>query len=326
MFRSAVAVLFTACVLTGCQTSVPANIPAADKAGEDGTGANAVGAGGSTSGANPSSATAGATAVSANGSSSLTSNAPGSDPARSAGNGTRSKDSPDPVSERPASPSIGAARSTPQAGGSTVGEAAKASALTASESAPALSHLDEADRVAPSAPAFKLITVPAGTTLNVRLSNAVGSDTSDIEDSVRGKIATDVVVDGLTVIPAGSDISGSVIDAQRSGRVKGRASVAFRFDRIEVRDETSRIQTSSVAREADADTRDDLKKGGIGAGIGAIVGGVAGGKKGAAIGAGVGGAGTVMATRGKEVHLPAGSRVRVTLRDALDIRVPLRQS
>ena len=323
MFRSAVAVLFTSCVLTGCQASVPA----VDKAGEDGTAAHAVGSGNPTSSARQFSPASDTSTAIRSVSSTSTASAPTSAVAISSGSRPASIEGPAETATRSAAASNGAPPPTAQANESTADELAKAHAATATESVADVSPVaDAAPRDAPPSPAFKLITVPAGTTLTVRLSNAVGSDTSDVEDSVRGKVATDVVVDGLTVIPAGSDISGSVIDAQRSGRVKGRASVAFRFDRIEVRDETSRIQTSTVAREAAADTRDDVKKGGIGAGIGAIVGGVAGGKKGAAIGAGVGGAGTVMATRGKEVHLAPGSRVRVTLRDALDVRVPLRRS
>ena len=56
----------------------------------------------------------------------------------------------------------------------------------------------------------------------------------------------------------------------------------------------------------------DATKIGIGTGAGAIIGGIVGGGKGAAIGAGVGaagGTGVVMATRGEEVRLAAGTPV-----------------
>lgn len=318
MFRSAVAVLFTSLVLAGCQTTVPAT----DKAGEDGTGASAVGTGVPATGTSESPAPATTSAGLPN-AQSLTAAAPGGSSATTSGGTQQATAGATDLARNPSPSSLEPAAAA-SGGSNRVEPAAKAVPSSGGASVPALSAAgDAAAHVAPPPPAFKLVTVPAGTTLSVTLSNAVGSDTSNVEDSVRGKIATDVVIDGLTAIPAGSDISGTVTDAQQSGRVKGRATVAFRFDRLEVRDETSRIQTSSVAREAEADRGSDLKKGGIGAGIGAIVGGVAGGKKGAAIGAGVGGAGTVMATRGKEVRISAGSRVRVTLRDALEVRVPL---
>ena len=58
--------------------------------------------------------------------------------------------------------------------------------------------------------------------------------------------------------------------------------------------------------------------------IGAVAGALVGGKKGAAIGgAAGGGAGTavVLSTRGKEVHLPRGSRLTVRLSAPLTVRV-----
>jgi hypothetical protein len=78
------------------------------------------------------------------------------------------------------------------------------------------------------------------------------------------------------------------------------------------------------AREAEATKGEDAKKIGIGAGAGAIVGGIIGGGKGAAIGAGVGGGagtGAVLATKGKEVALPAGSRVTVRLEESVQVRI-----
>jgi hypothetical protein len=54
---------------------------------------------------------------------------------------------------------------------------------------------------------------------------------------------------------------------------------------------------------------------------GAIFGGIAGGGKGAAIGAGVGGTGAVVATRGDEVRLGAGTILRVTLQQPVKVVV-----
>ena len=130
-----------------------------------------------------------------------------------------------------------------------------------------------------------------------------------------------MVVDELTVMPAGTDLSGVVTGAQRSAKVKGRASVAFRFTSLTLDDETYDIQTSSVAREAKGTKKKDAAKIGIGAGVGAIVGGIAGGGKGAAIGTAVGGGagtGVVLATRGEEVRLAAGTPVTVRLDRAAD--------
>jgi hypothetical protein len=168
------------------------------------------------------------------------------------------------------------------------------------------------------------VTIPAGTTLHVSVLSTLASNTSHPEDAVKGSISKPVVVSGDTALPKGTQLTGSVISAEESGRVKGRAAIAFRFDRIVVNGETMRIQTATVHREAAKDTKSDVKKGGLGAGIGAIVGGVIGGGKGAAIGAVGGGAGTVLATKGAEVQVPAGTVVSVLLQDPLTVTVPIK--
>jgi len=52
---------------------------------------------------------------------------------------------------------------------------------------------------------------------------------------------------------------------------------------------------------------------GAGAGIGAIIGGIIGGAKGALLGVLIGGGGTIAATEGKDVEVPAGTILRVRL-------------
>ena len=47
--------------------------------------------------------------------------------------------------------------------------------------------------------------------------------------------------------------------------------------------------------------------------IGAIIGGIIGGAKGALLGVLIGGGGTIAATEGKDVTLPAGTILRVSL-------------
>ena len=192
---------------------------------------------------------------------------------------------------------------------------------SAAGTAPAASAPAAVAPPAPPAPRFRQITVPADTLLSVTLETAVASDTSQVEDVVEGRLAKSVVVSRMAVLPAGSRITGSVLDAKRSGRVKGRASVVIRFNRITAHGESYSMQTARITREADASTKSDVKKGGIGAGVGAVIGGIAGGGKGAAIGGVVGGAGTVMATRGKEVRLEPGTTIAARLTNPLEVRV-----
>lgn len=236
-----------------------------------------------------------------------------------------------PAGNTPNAPGAASPATTPPAAGTPATPAAvekpRPPAATAPATPPAASAAPSATpsaaaKPAPAKPQFDEVTIPAGTAISVSLTTPVASDSSRVEDEVRGRVTRPVVIDGVTVIPAEAEVSGTVRGAKRSGRVKGLASVSFQFERLIVRGESMPVRTALIAREAKADRKDDVKKGGIGAAAGAIIGGIAGGGKGAAIGAGVGGAGAVVATRGDEVRLPAGTVVRATLRQPLTVIVP----
>lgn len=174
--------------------------------------------------------------------------------------------------------------------------------------------------------AWREITIPAGTTLPIVLDTGVGSDISRIEAPVSAHLARPIVVGGHTVVADGSRVSGVVTDATRSGRVKGRAHVAVRFDTLTPRgdDERYRIQTAAIGRTAPATKKKDALEIGLPAAGGAVIGGIVGGKKGAAIGAAAGGGGgtaVVLSTRGKEVRLARGSRLMLRLTQPLTVKV-----
>ena len=164
--------------------------------------------------------------------------------------------------------------------------------------------------------------VPSGTDLVLTLETPVSSETAKPDQPVRARVAKPVVIAGMTVIPEGAAVTGAVVSAERSGRVKGRASIALRFNEVIVSNTPYRITTARIARQAEATKGEDATKIGIGAGVGTAIGAIAGGKKGAAIGAGVGGGagtGAVLATRGKEVTIPAGATLRTTITETVRI-------
>ena len=176
------------------------------------------------------------------------------------------------------------------------------------------------------APEYREVTLPAGTILPVELTSAVASDTSRVEDAVRGTLRRAVTVGGVQALPAGTAVTGVVTAAERSARVKGRARVAFRFTAIDPPGDAQRMsmRTDPVSRMAEATKKQDAYKIGGGAAGGAIVGGILGGGDGAAKGAAIGGAagtGVVLATRGKEIRLGPGTPVSVRLAAPLTVRV-----
>jgi hypothetical protein len=175
-------------------------------------------------------------------------------------------------------------------------------------------------------PSMMEMEVPAGTALEITLETPVSSATSKVEDAVRGHVSKDVAVGGMTTIPEGSAVSGTVVEANPSGKVKGLASIALRFNRVVVANTPYTIRTTRIAREAEPTKGEDAKKVGIGAGAGAVIGAIAGGKKGAAIGTAVGagaGTGAVLATKGNEVSLGSGAKVRTTIEEPVRINAPM---
>ncbi|HKH72104.1 MAG TPA: hypothetical protein VKA59_12180 [Vicinamibacterales bacterium] len=180
------------------------------------------------------------------------------------------------------------------------------------------------EKKAPPEPVYKEVTLPAGTTLRLDLKSSVASDTSKVEDTVRAALRQAVVVDGHTVLPAGTELVGTVTDVARSGRVKGRARVAYRFSSLRHDSERYDINTAPIAHEAEATKKKDATKIAIGAGAGAALGAILGGGSGAAKGAAIGGGagtGAVLATRGDEVRRGPGADVTTRLTAPLTVRV-----
>jgi hypothetical protein len=179
---------------------------------------------------------------------------------------------------------------------------------------------------ASSARATREVTIPAGTTLPIVLDTAVASDTSRAEQAVVAHLSRPIALHGETVLPAGSRVSGVVTDAKASGRVKGRAHVAIRFDSLSPSGSSERyeIRTASIGRTAEATKKKDALEIGAPAAGGAIIGAIVGGKKGALVGGAVGGGagtGVVLSTKGKEVRLPKGAALSLKLAAPVTVRV-----
>ncbi len=183
----------------------------------------------------------------------------------------------------------------------------------------------EAPAPIPEAARFREIVVPAETPLKVRLTSSVGSATSTVEDPVQAELAEAVVINGVTVLPAGSAVRGHVTAVQTAGKVKGRASLGVRFDAISAAGERYPID-AQFARTAESTKTRDAERVAIPAAIGAIVGAAIGEGKGAAIGAAAGGgagAAVVMSTSGPEIVLGPGTILSLEAGRAIEVRVPI---
>ena len=169
----------------------------------------------------------------------------------------------------------------------------------------------------------KPITVPAGTEITVRLSQAVGSKISNSGDTFTATVAEPVSVDGKVVIPEGSEATGTVVDAKSRGRFKGAARLELTLDSVTVGGSSYKLETASVNRSMKGKGKRTAGFIGGGAAAGAVIGALAGGGKGAAIGAAVGaGAGTAGAafTGNKDITFPAESALSFGLLQPVEIK------
>lgn len=175
----------------------------------------------------------------------------------------------------------------------------------------------------PPAPTYHNVTAPAGTVIPVRTTETLSSDHSQDGQAFNGVVTQEVVRDGFVVIPAGSAVSGRVIDAKDAGRFKGHSALSVEITAVRRHGQLINISTDPYTLEGKNRGKNSFEKVGGGAAIGAALGGIFGGGKGAGIGAlagGGGGAALQGFTHGQQVSIPSESLIRFRLSAPLTVR------
>jgi hypothetical protein len=131
--------------------------------------------------------------------------------------------------------------------------------------------------------------IPSGTDLEVRNSSEISSGKVTAGSEWTGTLVHSIKVDGKTVAPAGSTVTGRVSDVQPSGRLSKPGELALEVTSVN----GIEVTTDAYAKDGAGHTKSNVAKIGGGTAAGALLGGIFGGGKGAAIGAlAGGGAGT----------------------------------
>ena len=178
-----------------------------------------------------------------------------------------------------------------------------------SETAAAAPTSTAASPVPPPAP--PVYTVPSGSRVAVAIAQTLSAKQVHAGDSFTGVLAQSLQVNGVTVLQAGTPVSGTIVAAKDPGRFEGAGSLVITLNRVG----SQSVTTDQFDRtEKGKGKRTAAMVGGGGAG-GALIGGLAGGGRGAAIGGLVGaGAGTAGAALGnRDLTIPAESVVNFTL-------------
>lgn len=174
---------------------------------------------------------------------------------------------------------------------------------------------------APPPPPQK-VTIPAGTTIAVRLVDGIDSEKNQTGETFKATLNSPLSVEGDVAIPAGYDVEGHLVDVKSAGKFAGQSVVVLQLDRISVGGKSYSIQTDEYKRQGSSRGKNTAAKVGAGAAIGAIIGGIAGGGKGAGIGAAAGGGlggGVQAATKGQQIKLPSETVLNFALQSPLTV-------
>jgi hypothetical protein len=173
------------------------------------------------------------------------------------------------------------------------------------------------------------IEVPASSTLTVRMIDGVDSSVNNAGEIFHASLESPLVVDNDVVVPRGADIYVRLVSASSAGRMKGKSELHLELVKMEFQGRSYPLVSSTYSVTGSSRGKNTAAKVGGGAALGAIIGALAGGGKGAGIGAGVGAAGGAIyqgATKGKQVKIPAETKLDFQLEQPVTVTVMPRPS
>lgn len=178
----------------------------------------------------------------------------------------------------------------------------------------------------PPAPAPpQKVTVEQGTQMSVRLIDSIDSEKNQVGDTFHATLNTPLSAGRTEAIPAGTDVTGHIVDVKSSGKFAGQSLLVLQLDSIKSNRQSYALQTDQYRKEGSSRGKSTAKKVGGGAIIGGIIGAIAGGGKGAAIGsaagAGVGG-GAQAASKRQPIKLPSETVLNFTLQAPVVVTMP----
>jgi hypothetical protein len=176
----------------------------------------------------------------------------------------------------------------------------------------------------PPQPVSRTVTVASGTTLPIRVTEALETGQTQQGQMFHGTVASDIYSGDAVAIPRGTSVIGRVVDAKDAAHFSGSSLLSIELTALDVNGKQISVVTAPYVQQGKGRGKNTALKTGGGAAIGAIIGGLAGGGKGAAIGAASGGgigAGVNGVTRGEQVKIPAETLVNFQLQSPVSVTV-----
>jgi hypothetical protein len=147
-----------------------------------------------------------------------------------------------------------------------------------------------------------------GTELRVRMIDSIDSETNRVGQDFDASLDEPITIGNDVVAAKGSRAVVRLVDAQDSGKLKGRTSLTLQLRSVVIDGKTVEINTSDVSQQSGSRGARTAKSAAAVGAVGAIIGGIAGGGKGAAIGAAAGagaGAGAQVLLDPQKVKVPS---------------------
>jgi len=168
------------------------------------------------------------------------------------------------------------------------------------------------------------VTIPAGSTLTIRMDQRISVKGSRAGDTFTGEIVDPVLkTDNTVLLPKLTPVGGVVDVSHRRGHFKGRSLLELRLTSLTFNGTRYPLATRDLARTKKGKGRRSAALIGGGAGLGMLVGGVATGGVGLVVGGLVGGGGgTAIAglTGNRDIDIPAESIVHFKLAEDLVVQ------
>ncbi len=166
-----------------------------------------------------------------------------------------------------------------------------------------------------------MVTVPAGTSLLVRMIDSVDSSKNAVGSRFAASLETNLQVGGAVLAPAGSKVYGRLAQAKQAGRMAGKSELQLELTEIVVNGTAYPIFSSDYQVSGKSSGGRSAKRVLGGAGLGAAIGGIAGNAgKGAAIGAVVGTTAAVV-QKGEKVSVPSETLLEFRLQQPASLPV-----
>jgi hypothetical protein len=152
------------------------------------------------------------------------------------------------------------------------------------------------------------VTVPSGTRLIIRTTEAIDSRNHSAGHRFRGQLEGALVIDGVTAVPRGTFVHGRINEARQGRRLAGSSELSVEFTDIIINDQFIPISTGGLSAQTQNEAGRTVGRTARAAAVGGLIGGSSGARTGARVGAGAS-----ILTSGSSVNIPRGTIVETTL-------------